>query len=215
MIFRIVTTAILLFSVVLQLYSQNSASLPKHVSVDSVVENRFSVSTTWLSFANFGAEKTNTHHYEFHFKYALSSNDKIGIKVATWRLFAPMGMPMSEQLKFDELNFYPGKLRENGIGITYQRILWKGVFATLEMMPQLKTYFDEDLKKMGTGFKLYTSYHVGYHLSLFKSRLFVEPQIHCQYWPIDTNTPQSFKEKESPWNNYFLFEPNLYIGFNF
>ena len=27
--------------------------------------------------------------------------------------------------------------------------------------------------------------------------------------------PQGFEEKESKWNNYFLFEPNLYIGVNF
>lgn len=32
---------------------------------------------------------------------------------------------------------------------------------------------------------------------------------------IDTNTPQSFKEMDNKWNNYFLFEPNLYIGINF
>ena len=51
-----------------------------------------------------------------------------------------MGMPMQEQLKFDENNFYPGRLRESGIGVTYQRMLWKGLFATIEVLPQLKTY---------------------------------------------------------------------------
>jgi len=45
--------------------------------------------------------------------------------------------------------------------------------------------------------------------------MYIEPQIHCQYWPIDSNTPQSFKEIDDKWNNYFLFEPNLYIGVNF
>ena len=50
---------------------------------------------------------------------------------------------------------------------------------------------------------------------LFKDRLYIEPQIHCNYWPIDTEGPQGFEEKEAKWNNYFLFEPNLFIGFNF
>jgi hypothetical protein len=126
-----------------------------------------------------------------------------------------MGMPMQEQLKFNESNFYPGRLRETGIGVTYQHRFWKGVFASVEVLPQLKTYLDENDKKIGNGFKLYTSYHLGYHLSFFKDRLYLEPQIHCQYWPINTNVPQDFKVKESKWKNYFLFEPNVYIGFTF
>ncbi len=184
-------------------------------SSETPTEWKISVSTTYLSFVNFGEEKTNTHHYEFHVGYKLTPKDRIGIKVANWKMFAPMGMPMKEQLKFDENNFYPGRLRENGLGVTYQRMLWKGLFATVEVMPQLKTYLDENDKKIGNGFKLYTSYHLGYHIAFFKDRMFVEPQIHCNYWPIDTNTPISFKEEDDKWNKYFLFEPNLYIGFKF
>ncbi|HAY70941.1 MAG TPA: hypothetical protein DCX89_03555 [Saprospirales bacterium] len=184
-------------------------------SSETSTERKFSVSTSWLSFANFGEEKTNTHHYELHVGYQLTPKDRIGIKAATWKLFAPMGMPMKEQLKFDEVNFYPGRLRENGLGVTYQRKLWKGLFASVEVLPQLKTYLDENGTKIGNGFKLYTSYHLGYQISFFKDLFYLEPQVHCQYWPIDTNTPQSFKEMDDKWNNYFLFEPNLYIGFKF
>lgn len=175
----------------------------------------YSVSTTYLSLDNFGEEKTNTHHYELHLGYRLTPNDKVGIKLATWKLFAPMGMPMQEQLKFDEENFYPGRLRETGLGITYQRRLWKGLFVTTEILPQLKTYLDEDNNKLGNGFKLYTSYHLGYHFPMFKDRIYLEPQIHCQYWPVDTNVPQAFKVQDERWNNYFLFEPDLYLGGSF
>jgi hypothetical protein len=184
-------------------------------SSEASAERKISVSTTYYSFLNFEEEKTNTHHYEFHVGYKLTPKDKIGIKVASWKMFAPMGMPMQEQLKFDENNFYPGRLRESGLGFTYQRMLWKGLFTTVEVLPQLKTYIDNNDKKIGNGFKLYTSYHLGYHISFFRDRVYLEPQIHCQYWPIDTNTPQSFKENDSKWNNYFLFEPNFYIGIKF
>jgi hypothetical protein len=176
---------------------------------------KFSVSTTYLSFLNFGDEKVNTHHYEFHFGYRLTLKDKISIKVATWKMFAPMGMPMQEQLKFDERNFYPGRLSESGLGISYQRMIWKGLFATVELLPQIKTYLDENNHKIGNGFKLYTSYHLGYHIPFFNNRIFIEPQIHCQYWPINTRGPQGFADKDSKWNNYFLFEPNIYIGVSF
>ncbi len=187
----------------------------KSTADDSVSSYKYSVGTTYLTFLNFGEEKTNTQHYEFHFGYKLTPKDKISIKVATWKMFAPMGMPMQEQLKFDENNFYAGRLRETGIGLTYQRMIWKGLFAAVEILPQFKTYLDESANIIGKGFKLYTSYHLGYHISLFKDRVYIEPQVHCQYWPINTNVPQSFKDKDDQWNNYFLFEPNIYIGVNF
>ena len=176
---------------------------------------KFSVSTTYLTFVNVGQEKTNTHHYEFHFGYNLTPKDKIGIKVATWKLFAPMGIPFVDAIKMEESTFFPGKLGEKGIGVTYQRLLWKGLFASVEILPLMKTYFDENKKKIDDGFKLYTTYHVGYHFPLFKNRMYIEPQIHCNYWPIDTKAPQSFQVEENKWNNYMLFEPNLYIGVKF
>ncbi|MCD4693645.1 MAG: hypothetical protein K8R79_12075 [Calditrichales bacterium] len=206
-----ITVALLFALSTISMFGQNQTKLSSEISN----EKNLSVSTTYYTFLNFGEEKTNTHHYEFHVGYNLTPKDRIGIKLATWKMFAPMGMPMQEQLKFDENNFYAGRLRENGLGVTYQRMLWKGLFATIEVLPQLKTYIDKNDKKIGNGFKLYTSYHLGYHISFFKDRVYLEPQIHCQYWPINTNVPQGFKEKDSKWNNYFLFEPNLYIGFKF
>ena len=191
---------------------------------DSLPERKFSVSTSVAIFTNIGSEAaTNTHHYELHFKYDLTSKDKIGLKFAAWSLFQPMGIQYWDGL-LDMINkksesygneFYPGRLREIGLGVSYQRMLWKGLFATVEVMPQLKTYVDNGKNKITNGFKLYTSYHIGYHIPLFKKRMFVEPQIHCQNWLIDTNIPPEFKVIDKKWNNYFLFEPNLYIGFKF
>jgi len=113
----------------------------------------------------------------------------------------------------EESEFYPGRIKERGIGITYQRMLWKGLFASVEVLPLQKNYLDENSIKIDVGFKLYTSYHLGYHIALFKGRVYIEPQIHCNYWPIDTEAPQGFREKDSDWNNnYVLFEPNLHIG---
>lgn len=182
---------------------------------DTSIEHKFSASTTYLSFANFGNEKTNTHHYEFHFEYKLSTKNKIGLKVATWKLFAPMGIALWDTSFMKEREFYNGRLRENGLGVTYQRMLWKGLYAQVEIFPIWKTYFDENKKKLDDGFKLYTTYHLGYHISMFKDRFYIEPQVHCNWWPIDTKAPQQFNEKDQKWNNYFLFEPNLYIGFKF
>ncbi len=190
-----------------------SESLNNHQTNES--RHKISFSTTYLSLVNIEEEKTNTHHYELHIGYQLNPKNKIGIKLATWKLYAPMGMPMKEQLELDEANFYPGRLRETGLGFSYQRKLWKGLFVATEILPQYKTYLDSNNKKVANGFKLYTSYHLGYHVSLLSDKVYLEPQIHCQYWPIDTNVPQAFKVMDDKWNNYFLFEPNLYLGVNY
>ncbi len=212
---KIISTTFMIAMLAAMAFSQDSRTNERGAAKNSFSSYKFSVSTTYLTFMNFGDEKTNTHHYEFHFGYQLNYRDKIGIKVASWKLFAPMGIPMWDPLFQDESEFFPGRLAECGIGVTYQRILWKRLFATIEVLPLFKTYLDENNKETGNGFKLYTTFHLGYHIGLFKNRMFIEPQIHFNYWPIDSKAPQSFEERESKWNNYFLFEPNLYIGINF
>mgnify|MGYP003118751401 FL=1 len=186
---------------------------------DSDLKYRVSFPAIILANIGDGGERTNTQHIELHVKRELDSKNIIGVKFATWRLFQPMGIQWWDGLldKIDsETEFYPGYLRETGIGISYQRMLWKGLFASVEVLPQYKTYLDLDNKKITNGFKLYTSYHVGYNFAFGKKKqFFIEPQFHCQNWMIDTNTPEEFKQLDNQWKSYFLFEPNLYIGMKF
>ena len=164
-------------------------------------------------------DRTHTQHIEFHVKRNLDNKNIIGLKFATWRLFQPMGIVWWDGL-LDKVEsgseFYPGHVRETGLGISYQRMLWKGLFTTVEVLPQFKTYLDLDNNKIKNGFKLYNSLHLGYHLSFGKKkRFFIEPQVHSQVWVFDTKAPEGFKELDDTWRNYFLFEPNLYLGVNF
>lgn len=164
-------------------------------------------------------DRQNTQMIELHIKHNLDDKNIIGLKFATWRLFQPMGITWWDGLldKLEtESEFYPGHVRETGIGITYQRMLWKGLFTTVEVLPQFKTYLDLDNNKIANGFKLYNSFHLGYHIPIGKQkRFFIEPQVHSQFWVFDTNTPEDFKALDDKWRNYFLFEPNIYVGFNF
>jgi hypothetical protein len=196
-------------------FGRKSIQTPMSSVKGTASDYKFSVSTTYLTFDNFGPEATNICMYEFHFGYKLTPKDKIEIKVASWKLFEPMGIPLWDPLLMKKSEWYPGRIKENGIGVSYQRYLWKGLFAAIEILPLWKTYLDENNKKIDDGFKLYTTYHLGYHIPLFKDRFYIEPQIHCNYWPIDTKGPRGFEEKESKWKKYFLFEPNIFIGVNF
>ena len=101
-------------------------------------------------------DRQNTQMIELHVKRNIDNKNIVGVKFATWRLFQPMGIQYWDGLldKLEtESEFYPGHVRETGIGVSYQRMLWKGLFATIEVLPQFQTYMDLDGNKLGNGFK--------------------------------------------------------------
>ncbi|MBC8769350.1 hypothetical protein H4O18_15240 [Arenibacter sp. BSSL-BM3] len=213
---------ILLFSCTFSAFAQTSS--PE--SVETEVAHKWRVSLPYFIITdrigrNFGDwdSPTSTQMIELHVKRNLDNKNIIGLKFASWRLFQPMGIQWWDGLldKLEtESEFYPGHVRETGIGLTYQRMLWKGLFATVEVLPQFQTYLDIEGNKVGNGFKVYNSYHLGYHIAFGKKkRIFIEPQVHCQHWMFDNNAPAGFKKLDDKWRNYFLFEPNIYVGFNF
>lgn len=213
---------VILFSCTLSAFAQTNSP----VDQETEVNYKWRVSMPYFILTdrigrNFGDwdAQTSTQMIELHVKRNLDNKNIVGVKLATWRLFQPMGIQWSDGLldKLEtESEFYPGHVRESGIGISYQRMLWKGLFATVEVLPQFQTYLDENGDKIGNDFKLYNSYHLGYNISIGKKkRFFIEPQIHCQHWMFDNNAPDGFKQLDNKWKNYFLFEPNIYIGINF
>lgn len=210
---------IILMLVTFNAFAQSNLQIGKESDVMHKYRASFPVIIVPQLFEKSWDDRTHTQHIELHVKRNLDNKNIVGVKFATWRLFQPMGILWWDDLldKVDSgSEYYPGYLRETGLGASYQRMLWKGLFATVEVLPLYKTYLNEDNSKIGNGFKLYTSYHLGYHFSFGKNkRFFIEPQVHSQNWLIDTNTPAEFKGLDEKWKNYFLFEPNLYFGVNF
>jgi hypothetical protein len=179
----------------------------------SAFGSRYTVSTSWLTFTNWIGE--NIQMYELFLGYKVTKKDKVSLKLATWKLFEPMGIQFWNPNLLKKSEWFEGRIREYGVGIGYQRMLWKGLFAAVEVMPMLKVFLDENGEELEKGFRLYTSYHVGYHIPLWNNRLYLETQIHCNYWPVNSAGPDGFREQSAKHDNYFLFEPNLYIGFEF
>ena len=167
--------------------------------------------TNWLQVGN----APNIHMYELHLGKRIDSKNIIGVKMATMKLFEPLGIQAWNPNILQESEWFSGRIQEYGVGVFYQRTLWKGLYASIEVMPMLKVFLDENNNKIENGFRLYSSYHLGYYIPLFKNRLFIKPQIHCNYWPINSKGPEGFKEQVEKHDNYFLFEPNIYIGINF
>lgn len=203
----------ILLIIIIALISIQSYSQKTNSKRDTTAIYKYTISSPYLSFTNFDPSASTL--YEVHFGYRITPKDIIGIKAVTWKLVAPLGIPWGPYL-MNKSEYYSGVLRESGIGITYQRFLWKGLYTSIEVVPLMKKYLDTDNKKIDNGFRLYTSFHLGYYIPLFKNRIYIQPQIHCNYWPINTKSPHGFEEQDRKWNNnYFLFEPNLYIGVNF
>jgi hypothetical protein len=202
----------------LSVFAQEKSPLVKEIEVD----HKWRVSIPYLvpDEIIFGyGKRTSIQMVELHVKRNLDEKNIIGVKFATWRLFQPMGITWWDGV-VDKIEsgteYYDGYLRETGIGISYQRMLWKGLFTSIEVLPQIQTYTDLDGNKIKNGFKLYNSYHLGYHVAFGKKkRLFIEPQVHINQWMFDNNSPEGFKEFDDKYGNVFWFEPNLYFGFKF
>ena len=145
---------------------------------------------------------------QLNYGYRLSPKDNIIVEAITWTYYEPLGTYGSSE------EFYPGKVRAYGIGLGYQRFLWKNLYTTFEPTFFLQQFYDTDDKKIQKGFQLYLQFILGYRFEFFKKRMFVEPAIALKYWPVNTNFPDSFSaiEKGAP---KYKFEPSLNFGFRF
>lgn len=186
-------------------YSQTN----KH---DSVYRKHF-ISTSLWSIANLFPEPAD--FYELNYGCRLTAKDAIILNATTWKYWEPLGIPYSSDKKYNHVEDYPGYVRAYGIGIVYQRFLWKQVYSSIHANTFLQSFYDEQNEKIQSGFQLYLQARIGYRLDLFKNRFFLEPSLSFNYWPINTNFPDSFLEKEKNWPNYFLFEPHLNFGVSF
>lgn len=152
--------------------------------------------------------------YQLNFGYWLSKKDVVSLEAITWTYDAPLGIPYGPS-HGDKAERYPGDVRSFGVGAAYQRYIWKGWYGSGHVIPFWQQYRNTDRNKTGNGFQLYLILRTGYHLSFFGNRFFIEPSVAINYWPVNTGLPESFQRMERKWNNFFLPEPGLHLGFKF
>jgi hypothetical protein len=153
--------------------------------------------------------------YQLCLGYQLDAKNVLLLNAITWKYPAPLGIPMWDP-RFDAPDQeYPGYVRAFGLGLGYQRFLWKGLFASLYAQPFLQRFYSSEDRYLQSGFQLYLQAQVGYQIGLFGGRFFLKPAIYMNYWPVNTNFPEAFRQKERAWPNYQPFEPHLNLGFRF
>lgn len=176
---------------------------------------KFFIGSSFFILGNFIPDDPNPPDFiQLNFGYRISPKDVISLEAKTWRYAWPLGIPYGKSFEAPEEK-YPGYIRDFGIGLVYQRFLWKGIYASIDAMNTLQRYVNEDNVKIQNGYQLFMTYRLGYHLELFKNRFFIEPSVAMTHWPVRTNVPESFAKLDNKWPNYFLFEPGLHFGINF
>ena len=192
-------------------FVENPALLAQTVNQDSTYRRHF-IATSVFVLANFLPDPPS--FYQLNYGYRLTAKDVVSIEAITWTYHAPLGIPYGASHGSLEES-YPGSVRGIGLGLSYQRYLWKNFFSAVHATPFVQTYRNHIRERIQNGFQLFCTLRFGYHLKLFRNRFFLEPSIAATYWPINTNMPESFVKVERRWPNYFLFEPGLHFGVKF
>ena len=100
------------------------------------------------------------YYYQLSYGYQFTAKDNVIIRALTWTYSEPLGT------YGDSKEFYPGKVRDWGVGLAYQRFHWKKLFTTFEATSMIHQFYDEDDRKIQKGYQLYVQFIAGYRLSL-------------------------------------------------
>lgn len=189
---------------------QRAAATPAKAS--DALFPRWQVGSSMFMLAN--AFPESPKFAQLNVGYRVTDRDVVSLEAITWTYDRPLGIPWG-RAKDDKLENYPGSVRSVGVGVAYQRFLWRGAYAAGHALPLMQQYRDPAGRELQKGFQLFTTLRVGYHVPLFRKRWFVEPSIAMTAWPVNTNLPDSFEVRERKWSKYFLGEPGLHFGMRF
>jgi hypothetical protein len=182
---------------------------------DSTFKKWFVGTSLFVILGNFDTENP-PNFAQLDIGYRLSGKDVIRFSPKTWKYAWPNGIHpfLNKAYKKTEEKF-PGYVREFGVTFSYQRFFWKGLYAQLDVMPTYQIFANEKGKRIDNGFQLFNSYRIGYHIKLFKDKLFFQPSICVTHRASHTQLPEGFKQLDDKWSKFIFPEPGLNIGFNF
>lgn len=181
---------------------------------DSTYKRWFVGSSLFVLLGNLDT-KNPPNFAQLNIGYRLTAKDVITVEPKTWKYAWPNGIHpfFSDSYKKPEEKF-PGYVREVGVSVAYQRFLYKGLYAELNVMPTWQKFVDNDGNKVDNGFQVFNTYRVGYHIKLFKDRFFIQPSIAITHRAYHTKLPDGFKQLDDKWSKFIFGEPGFHFGFN-
>lgn len=185
----------------------------QYAKTDSIYKKYFVGSTLFLLGNLSTVEKPD--FVQLNIGYRITGNDVISLELITWKYAWPLGInPLINKSYGKSEEKYPGYIRDYGIGVVYQRYFWKGLYASVQVMPMLQTFVNNNGNKVDNGFQIFNTNRVGYHVKLFKDRFFIEPSLGIAGRAYHTVMPDGFKQKDDKWSKYTP-EIGLHFGYNF
>ena len=134
---------ILIFTMSVTLAFSQVLSQTDSSSVQSENQNlirRHSVGSSLFMLGNLAPDDP-VYFFQLNYGYQALQKDNIIVEAITWTYYEPLGTYGSSE------EFYPGKVRAYGIGLGYQRFLWKNLFTTVEPTFFLQQFYDTDDNK--------------------------------------------------------------------
>lgn len=175
---------------------------------------KYFIGSTLFMIANVIPDNNPPEMIYLNLGYRITGKDAISLEFKTWKYAWPIGIPFGKSYEAEGEGF-PGYIREYGVSLNYQRFLWNGVFVQADVMPAFQTFVNDDGNKIDNGFQIFNTYSIGYHIKLFKDRLFFQPSIAITHRPYQSKMPDSFKQVDDRWSRFFFGQPGLHFGFNF
>lgn len=191
----------------------NCLNVSAQYTIQDSTSKRNFIGSTFFVLGNF-AQTNKPDFAQLNFGYRLTEKDVVSLELKTWKYSWSLGIPYGDSYEAAEEKF-PGYIREYGFAIAYQRFLWKGLYAGVHVMNAWQSFVDEDNQKIDNGFQIFNTYRLGYHIKLFKNRLFIEPSIAVTHRLYHTKMPEKFKQLDDKNSKFFFGEPGLHFGFNF
>jgi hypothetical protein len=193
-----------------------TTALPAHAQYakgDTTYKKIF-VGSTLFMLANVVPDNNKPDMVYVNLGYRATHRDVVSLEFKTWKYAWPIGIPYGSKFEAEGEGF-PGYIRERGVSVNYQRFFRRAVFAQVDVMPAFQTFVDDDGKTIDRGFQIFNTYSVGYHIKLFKDRMFFQPSIAITHRPYQSTMPDGFKQVDDKWSRFFFGQPGLHFGVNF
>jgi hypothetical protein len=201
--------------IMLTLIFAGSIHVKAQYADDNATFRRTFIGSTFFLLGNL-APVNPPEFFQLNVGYRVTGKDVITIEPKTWKYAWPNGIhPFFNEKYGKEEEKFPGYVREYGVSLSYQRFFWKGLYAELNVMPTLQKFMNNNGNKIDNGFQIFNTYRVGYHVKLFKDRLFIQPSVAITHRAYHTTLPDGFKQKDDKWSKFIFGEPGFHFGFNF
>lgn len=186
----------------------------QYAETDSTYKRWFVGSTMFL-FGNL--DPVNPPDFaQLNVGYRITGKDVVTLEPKTWKYAWPNGIhPFLNKSYGEPEEKFPGYVREFGLSVAYQRFLWEGLYAELNVMPSWQNFVDDKGEKNDNGFQIFNTYRVGYHIKFFNDVFFIQPSIAITHRAYHTELPDGFKKLDDKWSKFVFGEPGFHFGFNF